>query len=111
MSDVYNGTVTPDPAQNPDGQEGTDTGQGMNKPEEPKEKAPKKKKKVKVNLPKLRGEKDQTVWVCVNGKGILIQRGKDVEIDPEYAEVLKHSQQADEIADEFLAGLEDGGED
>ena len=66
------------------------------------------KKKVKVNLPKLRGEKNQDVWVCVNGKGILIQRGKDVLIDPEYAEALKHSQQADEIAYDYLNGLESG---
>ena len=66
--------------------------------------------KVKVNIPKLRKE-DKDVYVCVNGKGILIQRGKDVLIDPEYAEVLKHSQQADMIAMEYIQQLEEESED
>lgn len=81
------------------------------KQEEEKKASPKKKKKVKVNLPRLRGEKDQSVWACVNGRGILIQRGKTVEIDAEYAEVLKHSEKADEVADAFLDSLESGNED
>lgn len=62
--------------------------------------------KVKVLIPKLRKE-DKDVFVCVNGKGILIQRGVEVLIDPEYAEVLKHSQQADQIAMEYMMELED----
>lgn len=62
--------------------------------------------KVEVFLPKLRGERNQDVWVCVNGKGILIQRGQSVKVAPEYAEALKHSQQADDIADEYLNNLE-----
>lgn len=62
--------------------------------------------KVKVLIPKLRKE-DKDVFVCVNGKGILIKRGEEVLIDPEYAEVLKHSQQADQIAMEYMMELED----
>lgn len=69
-------------------------------------KGKKKKKKVPVLLPRLRGEKNQDVWVCVNGKGILIKRGERVEVEPEYAEVLKHSEQADDYADAFLNELE-----
>lgn len=65
-----------------------------------------KKKKVSVYLPRLRGEKNQDVWVCVNGKGILIKRGERVEVDPEYAEVLQHSEQSDDLADAFLNELE-----
>lgn len=65
--------------------------------------------KVKVLIPKLRKE-DKDVFVCVNGKGILIKRGEEVLIDPEYAEVLKHSQQADQIAMEYMMGLEDKSE-
>ena len=61
--------------------------------------------KVKVNIPKLRKE-DKDVYVCVNGKGILIKRGVDVMIEPEYAEVLKHSQKADNIAFEYMSHLE-----
>lgn len=63
------------------------------------------KKKVTVNIPKLRKEEGD-VYVAVNGKGILIQRGKDVEIDAEYAEVLKHSQKSDGIAIDYVSGLE-----
>lgn len=76
---------------------------------EEKQNAPKgkgKKKKVSVYLPRLRGEKNQDVWVCVNGKGILIKRGERVEVDPEYAEVLQHSEQSDDLADAFLNELE-----
>ena len=62
--------------------------------------------KVEVYLPRLREEKNQDVWVCVNGKGILIKRGERVKVDPEYAEVLKHSEQADDVAYEFLSKLE-----
>ncbi len=64
------------------------------------------KKKVLVNIPMLRKEEGD-VYVCVNGKGILIQRGKDVLIDEEYAEVLKHSQKADGIAIRYMAQLEE----
>ena len=77
--------------------------------EEKSQTAPKgkgKKKKVSVYLPRLRGEKNQDVWVCVNGKGILIKRGERVEVDPEYAEVLQHSEQSDDLADAFLNELE-----
>lgn len=63
------------------------------------------KKKVKVNIPRTRKD-EPDVYVCVNGKGILIKRGIDVLIDEEYAEVLKHSQRSDNIAMEYLTQLE-----
>lgn len=63
------------------------------------------KKKVKVNIPRTRKD-EPDVYVCVNGKGILIKRGVDVLIDPEYAEVLKHSQKSDNIAMEYMSQLE-----
>lgn len=63
------------------------------------------KKKVKVNIPRTRKD-EPDVYVCVNGKGILIKRGVDVLIDEKYAEVLKHSQKADNIAMEYLTQLE-----
>lgn len=61
--------------------------------------------KVRVNIPRLRKE-DADVFVSVNGKGILIKRGVDVEIDEKYAEVLKHSQKADNVAINYMMGLE-----
>ena len=69
-----------------------------------------KKEKVVVNIPMLRKDEGD-VYVCVNGKGILIQRGKDVEIDAEYAEVLKHSQKADGIAIRYMQQIEKESED
>ena len=63
------------------------------------------KKKVKVNIPRNRKD-EPDVYVCVNGKGILIKRGEDALIDPEYAEVLKHSQRSDNIAMDYLTKLE-----
>ncbi len=68
------------------------------------------KKKVKVNIPKLRKD-EKDVYVCVNGKGILIKRGEDVMIDPEFAKVLKHSQKADGIAMQYLEQLEESAAD
>lgn len=62
--------------------------------------------KVKVNIPRLRKD-ESDVYVCVNGKGILIKRGVDVEIDVEYAEVLKHSQKADGIAIKYMQQIEE----
>lgn len=64
------------------------------------------KKKVKVNIPRTRKD-EPDVFVCVNGKGILIKRGVDVTIEEKYAEVLKHSQRADNIAMEYLTQLEE----
>ena len=68
------------------------------------------KKKVKVNIPRTRKD-EPDVYVCVNGKGILIKRGIDVLIDEEYAEVLKHSQRSDNIAMEYLTQLENAAQE
>lgn len=61
--------------------------------------------KVIVNIPRTRID-EPDVYVCVNGKGILIQRGNNVEVDAKYAEVLKHSQKADGIAIEYMQQVE-----
>ena len=68
------------------------------------------KKKVKVNIPRIRKD-EPDVFVCVNGKGILIKRGVEVEIPAEYAEVLKHSQKADNLAYEYMLQLEKQAEE
>lgn len=62
-------------------------------------------KKVVVNVPRLRKE-EADLFLSVNGKNIVIQRGKDVEIPEEFAEVLKHSQRADDIAIRYIMDLE-----
>lgn len=49
--------------------------------------------KVKVTIPFDRNATDD-VYVAVNGKGMLIKRGVEVEIPKAYAEVLERSNQA-----------------
>jgi hypothetical protein len=56
---------------------------------------PKKNDKVKINLFYDGDKYKDDVFVCVNGKAIQIQRGKDVEIGKEYAEVLENSAKQD----------------
>ena len=46
-------------------------------------------KKVKILLPLTRNEKDD-VYVCVNGKSLLIKRGVEVEVDPCFVEVIRN---------------------
>ena len=62
-------------------------------------------KKVTINIPKTRDDKGD-VYVCVNGRSVLIKRGVNVEVSPEVAEVLKHSQDADLAAMEFIERME-----
>lgn len=47
---------------------------------------------VEYTLPLLGPEKDQDVFVGVNGKTIRIQRGKTVRIQRKFAEVLRNAQ-------------------
>ena len=59
-------------------------------------------KKVKIQLPLTRTEKDD-VYVCVNGESYQIKRGVPVEV-PEYvAEVLQHKEEMLAQAMEFEA--------
>lgn len=46
------------------------------------------------------------MFVGVNGVNYMIQRGVDVEVPPEVAEVLEHSQMQDMAAAQKVAQLE-----
>jgi hypothetical protein len=59
-------------------------------------------KKVKIQLPLTRSEKDD-VYVAVNGKSFLIKRGVPVEVPDYVAEVLQHSEEMLAEAMEFEA--------
>ena len=62
-------------------------------------------KKVKIKLPVLRGQKDQSVFVGVNDETYQIIRGQEVEV-PEYvAEIIKNSERALDEADEYIASV------
>ena len=54
---------------------------------------------VTVRLEKRRDE--PALFVGLNGKGYTIQRGKDVEVPAGVAEVIRHSFEAEDKADEF----------
>ena len=49
-------------------------------------------KTVKIRLPKTRGEQED-VFVSVNNRTFLIQRGVEVEVPESVAEVLRHQEE------------------
>lgn len=51
--------------------------------------------KVSIHLFRDNERYKNDVFVCVNGKTALIQRGKTVEVSPDIAEVLENSMQQD----------------
>lgn len=62
-----------------------------------------KPEKVKITFPKIRGDKDQTIFVGVNDENYLIQRGKEVEVPAYVVEVIRNSEAAMDEADAFNA--------
>ena len=65
-----------------------------------------KKKTVRIHLFKDNGRYKDDVFVGVNGVNYMIQRGVDVEVPPEVAEVLEHSQVQDERTAARIAAAE-----
>lgn len=62
---------------------------------------------VKVNLFKDNDRYKDDVFVAVNGVGMLVPRGKEVEIPRKYAEVLKNSEIQDGFAAEYQLKLQE----
>lgn len=59
--------------------------------------------KVRLVVPKIPQEKDQTdLFVSVNGKNYLIQRGKPVTVPRNVKEVVEASLKKSEAADAFF---------
>lgn len=61
---------------------------------------------VKVNLFKDNDRYKDDVFVAVNGVGMMVPRGKEVEIPRKYAEVLKNSEIQDGFAAEYQLKLQ-----
>lgn len=59
-------------------------------------------KKVTVKLPKAPRGEENFVIASVNGRVFKIQRGVEVEVPEPIAEVLRHSEQEQDRADEFI---------
>ena len=62
-----------------------------------------KKKMVRIHLFKDNGRYRDDVFVGVNGVNYKIQRGVDVEVPAAVAEVLRHSEEMDNAANEKIA--------
>lgn len=62
---------------------------------------------VKVKLFKDNSRYQGDLFVSVNGVNYKIRRGIEVEVPPEVAEVLEHSQQQDECTAARIAAAEE----
>nr|DAU60866.1 MAG TPA: hypothetical protein [Caudoviricetes sp.] len=71
-----------------------------------KEKAMEEKKNVRIRLFKDNSRYKGDLFVSVNGVNYKIRRGVEVEVPPEVAEVLEHSQQQDEYTAARIAAAE-----
>lgn len=65
--------------------------------------------KVKIKLFKDNGRYSGDVFVGVNGRNYLLKRGIELEVPPEVAEVLDHSQLQDSLTAERIAKAEEQG--
>ena len=66
-----------------------------------------KGKKVTVKLPRLAGQNaNQDEFYSVNGRNYMIQRGKEIEIAEEVAEVIRNAEQAEEYAMKYVDNLD-----
>ena len=64
------------------------------------------KKNVRIRLFKDNSRYKGDLFVSVNGVNYKIRRGVEVEVPPEVAEVLEHSQMQDTMAAQKMAQLE-----
>jgi hypothetical protein len=64
---------------------------------------------VTVKLFKDTSKYKDDVFVAVNGKGMIVPRGKEVKIPRKYAIALKNSEAQDSFAAEYQAELSKGG--
>jgi hypothetical protein len=72
----------------------------------------KEARRVIVRLPRLRGQNaNQDEFFSVNGKNYIIQRGVDVEVPEEVAEVIRNAELAEEYAMRYIDDLTQAEED
>ena len=65
-----------------------------------------KSRKITVTLPLNRGQNaEQVEYFSVNGKNYRIQRGVEVEIPEEVAEVIRNAEKADAYAMRYVNNL------
>ena len=66
-----------------------------------------KEKMVKVRLPIIKGAESQERYVALNGRRFKIKRGTWVEVPEGIAEIIRHSEEQEYIAEELKEALED----
>lgn len=60
--------------------------------------------KVKIYIPK-RNKNDNERFISCNGKRVMVQTGKTVELSPELAEVYENSVRQREDAERRISGM------
>ena len=68
------------------------------------------KKNVRIRLFKDNSRYKGDLFVSVNGVNYKIRRGVEVEVPPEVAEVLEHSQMQDELTAARIAAAENAAQ-
>ena len=63
--------------------------------------------KVKVKLPRARGNEERYVVVNWNDYRCTIERGKEVEVPRGVAAILEQSERQQELADDYMYGLQE----
>ena len=76
-----------------------------NKPIEAIKETEKKEDLVKIRIPRSR-ENQEDVFVAVNGRTWLIKRGVEVEVPPCVIEVLRHQEEAEADAYDYMTAAE-----
>ena len=66
--------------------------------------------RVEIFVPKGYTGDEPNVFVSVNGVNYKIRRGVEVEVPPEVAEVLEHSQRQDEYTAARIAAAENAAQ-
>ena len=60
--------------------------------------------KVKIYIPK-RNKNDTERFIACNGKRVMVQTAREVEVSPEIAEVYENSVRQREAAEERISGM------
>ena len=63
-----------------------------------------------IFIPRAGAKEDPNLFVSVNGVNYKIRRGVEVEVPPEVAEVLEHSQMQDERTAARIAAAENAAQ-
>ena len=66
--------------------------------------APVKPENVEVYIPK-ENRNDEDLFISVNGKRILVKKGVTLHLPPEFAEVIKNSQEQARVADSYIDAM------